>query len=149
MPAIQGDNTITVYTPFDKLAKGSALIIGDGVVQIKAEGVKASGENDEISTRCARSRRGAQKQSRICRKSHHHHFRFRTDCDPEELRIRSASVTSTEEYVRSNRARARDFQSVTASIRTLLSEALECQLTRITPSLESYSLHLSNRTQFQ
>ena len=42
MPAIQGDNTITVYTPFDKLAKGSALIIGDGVVQIKAEGVKAS-----------------------------------------------------------------------------------------------------------
>ena len=65
----------------------------------------------------------------ICPKSHHHHFRFRLPIViPRSWRIRSASVTSMEEYVRSNRARS-GFSIVSlTSIRTSLSEALECQL---------------------
>ena len=86
MPAIQGDNTITVYTPFDKLAKGSALIIGDGVVQIKAEGVKASEKTMRFQldspVRDAAPRNSPVYLSKISPPPLPLPL---TDCDPEEL----------------------------------------------------------------
>ena len=108
---VQGDNTITVCTPFDKLAKGSALIIGDGVVQIKAEGVKASEKTMRFQldspVRDAAPRNSPVYLSKISPPP----FRTAPIVIPG-LGDQGASVTSMEEYVRSNRARSARFSIV-------------------------------------